>query len=127
LPPSTARYRFEFRLFDWAETTSRDLTGSRRAFFVGFRDEGSVRRMYFAQSGTPFDGDRKAKLAETHGRWFLYSPYDDAGTGYLEWLDLPQSAVEIWLKRTLEATDFLDVRSTSARDGWPENWRVIVG
>ncbi len=127
MPASTARYRFEFRLFDWAEATSRDLTGSRRAFFVGLRDDGSPRRLYFAKSGTPFDGDRKVKLAETHSRWFLYSPYDDSGTGYLEWLDLPRGVAEVWLKRKLEATDFLDVRSTSARDGWPDNWRVIIG
>jgi len=127
MPASTARYRFEFRLFDWAEETSRALTGSRRAFFVGFRDDGSPRRMYFANSGMPFDGDRKAQLAETHTNWFLYSPYDVAGTGYLEWLGLPRRAAEIWLKRRLEATDFLDVRSTNARDGWPDNWRVIVG
>ena len=127
MPTSTARYRFEFRLLDWAEAMSRDVVGSRRAFFIGFRDDGSPRRVYFASKGTPFDGERKERLAETHGRWFLYNPYDDAGTGYLEWLEMPRSAAETWLKRKLETTDFLDVRSTSAREGWPENWRVIIG
>ena len=82
--------------------------------------------MYFAQAGTVLDGDRKAQLAQTHPRWFLFSPYDMAGTGYLEWLDLPEHTAEVWLKRAFESTDFLDVRSTSACEGWPESWRTIV-
>ena len=51
---STARYRFEFQLFEWAEGLSKDLCGDSRCFFIGLRPEGSVRRIYFARPGAPF-------------------------------------------------------------------------
>lgn len=127
MPTSTARYRFEFRLFDWAESVTRELAGERRSFFVGLREDGSPRRIYFARPEEPFDGDRKTQLAESHPIWFLYSPYDDPGAGYLEWFNLPQGVAERWMKRKLEPADFIDVRSTGTRDGWAESWRVIVG
>ena len=123
---STARYRFEFRLLEWAETFSRKLAGSRNSVFVGMRDDASIRRIYMARAGTSFDGDRKSTLVEAHPRWLLYTPYDEAGTGYLEWFALPQSVAERWIGRPLEMADFLDVRSSSTRNDWPETWRVIV-
>ncbi|MBT3223269.1 MAG: hypothetical protein HN348_29705 [Proteobacteria bacterium] len=124
---STARFRFEFRVFDWAETLSRDLCGERCSFFIGIREDGSVRRLYFARGDVSFSGDRKSALAESHPVWFFYSPHDDLGAGYLEWFNLPRSLVERWLKRRLEAHDFIDVRATGAREEWPENWRVLIG
>lgn len=123
---ATARFRFEFRLLSWAEAFSRDLCGNRCSFFVGLRSDGTLRRVYLAAPGQQFDGARKARLAESYGAWFLYSPYEAPGAGYVEWLALPREVAERWLKRPLEAADFLDVRTTTARDGWPDSWRVIV-
>ncbi|MEQ1504856.1 MAG: hypothetical protein ABMB14_21655 [Myxococcota bacterium] len=125
VPTSTARYRFEFRLHDWARQLSVGLCGKRAAFFLGMRDDGSIRRIYFAPSGEPFDGATKTQLAEAHPKWFLYLPYDDDGA-YLEWLGVDRKLAERWIGRKLEAVDFLDVRSTGAREEWPESWRVIV-
>lgn len=124
---STARYRFEFRLFDWAEAFSRSLCGERRSCFIGLRADGSVRRVYFAQRGDPFDGERKSTLAESHGAWLLYAPYGEVGTGYLEWLELDREVAERWLGAPLEAADFMDVRSMGSREGWPRAWRMIIG
>ncbi len=123
---STARYRFEFRMFDWAEGFTRSLCEGRRSFFVGLRADGSVRRVYFARRGDPFDGDRKAALAESHAVWLLYAPYSDMGSGYLEWFELDRQVAERWLSG-LDEADFLDVRSMGARDGWPRSWRMIIG
>ena len=123
---STARYRFEFRLFDWAETLSRGLCGSRTSYFVGLRDDASVRRIYFASDGMQFDGEQKTQLAATYTRWFLYTPYEDPGTGCLEWYGLERATAERWLARAFEPVDFLDVRATGTRDEWPTNWRVVV-
>lgn len=126
MPTSTTRYRFEFRLHEWAERFSTGLCGTRTAFFVGLRDDGSIRRVYFAVPGTPFDGANKAALAEAYPRWFLYLPYDEDGSAYLEWLGVGRSQAERWLGRRFEAADFMDVRSSGERDEWPESWRVIV-
>lgn len=131
MPTSTARYRFEFRLLDWAETFGRGLCGARCSFFIGLREDGTVRRVYLAPPGDRLDGSKKAALAETYRAWFLYSPFEAPGTGYVEWLSLPRELAERWLQRPLEASDFLDVRSTPAtaaeREAWPDSWRVIVG
>jgi hypothetical protein len=124
---STARYRFEFRLFDWAEAYSRDMCGERRAFFIGIREDGSPRRVYFARQDDQFDGERKAALAESHPVWILFGPADDRGSGYLEWYGLEKDVAERWVKRPFEATDFIDVRASGGRDGWPTSWRVLVG
>lgn len=126
MPTSTARYRFEFRLHEWAERFSASLCGARVAFFVGFRDDGTIRRVYFAQPGVPFDGANKAALAEAYPKWFLYLPYDEEGSAYLEWLGVDRPLAERWLGRRFAATDFLDVRTSGGRDEWPESWRVIV-
>jgi hypothetical protein len=126
MPTSTSRYRFEFRLFDWAETFIRSLSGTRCAFFVGLRADGTIRRIYVSPPDDPFDGERKAKLAEAYTGWFVYAPYEEPGTGYLEWLGLEQAVAERWLAARLGADDYFDVRSTSAREGWPESWRVII-
>ena len=126
MPTSTARYRFEFRLNDWAEKFVTSLAGRRSAYFVGFREDGTIRRVYVSLPDEPFDGAQKTQLAEAYPRWFLYVPYDDEGTAYLEWLGIERKVAERWVGRRLEAADFLDVRTTSSRDEWPESWRVIV-
>lgn len=123
---STSRYRFEFRLLEWAESFSRRLNGGRRAFFLGMRADGSVRRIYFARQDEGFDGDMKNRLAEQNAVWFLYNPYDEGGAGYLEWFELPRDTAERWLDRTLQTEDFIDVRASGVRDSWPLSWRVIV-
>jgi len=123
---STARYRFEHRLHDWAERWITALAGRRCGFFVGLRDDGSIRRVYVAHPERPMDGTEKQKLAEHYPAWFHYFPYDLEGAAYIEWYGLPEAVAEAWLGRELDATDFIDVRSTGARDGFPSSWRVIV-
>lgn len=127
MPTSTARYRFEFRLLEWAETMGLTLCGDRRAMFVGLRPDGAVRRVYFAPNGESFEGGRKSALAETHAHWFLYTPHAEPGSGYLEWFALDRRVAERWLQRKLDPEDFLDVRGTGSRDDWPLTWRVILG
>lgn len=123
---SSARHRFEYLLFDWAENFSRALCGVRCGFFLAVRDEGTPRRIYFASpAGPEVDGEQKNKLAMLYPRWFVYTPGDEAGAGYLEWFDLERAVVERWIGRTLEPTDFLDVRTTASRD-WPSRWRISV-
>ena len=126
MPTSTARYRFEFQIYEWADAWSRALTGERSAVFIGFRDDGTVRRIYVAPPEQPFDGSQKTTLAESYTRWFYFSPYDEEGTGYIEWLNLPLSVPKNWLGKSFSDADFLDMRSDGARDGWPESWRAIV-
>ena len=88
---STVRYRFEHRLHDWAAQFAQQLTGAPCGFFVGLRDDGSVRRVYLAHPDRPLDGEQKQLLAQRHPSWFLYFPYPEEGRGYLEWLGLPQA------------------------------------
>jgi hypothetical protein len=126
MPTSTSRYRFEYRLHDWAEKYVLTLAGHRTAYFVGMREDGTIRRVYVAPQGDPFDGATKAQLAEAHPKWFLYVPYDEDGSAYIEWLGLERRTVERWLGRRLEAIDFMDVRTTGTREDWPESWRVII-
>jgi hypothetical protein len=124
---STVRYRFEHRLHDWATSWVQRLCGRTCGFFVGFREDGSVRRVYLAHPERELSGDEKQALVQRYTSWFLFHPYDDREGGYLEWFALPQSQVETWLGRSLDATDFIDVRETGSREDWPESWRVIVG
>lgn len=126
MPASTTRYRFEYRVNDWATRFSISLCGRRSAFFVGLREDGSVRRIYFAPRGEEFDGAQKVQLAEAHPRWLLFQPYDEDNSAYLEWLGVDRPTMECWLGRRLEPGDFMDVRSTGTRDDWPDAWRVIV-
>lgn len=123
---STARYRFEYRLLDWAEGFARGLAGSRRSFFIGFRADGSVRRVYVSLPDSKFDGEARHTLAEAYKAWFLYQPDAEPGTGIMEWLDLPKSVPERWLGDRLDAADFADVRNAEPRDDWPECWRVVL-
>lgn len=127
MPIHTSRYRFEYRLLDWCEALSRGLTGGRTSFFAGLRDDGSLRRLYFARSDEPFEGERKLKLADIYPSWLLYTPAEEAGSGYLEWLALPRDVAERWLGRAIEASDLVDVRTGSARADWPTDWRVHLG
>ena len=124
---TTSRYRFEFRVQDWATQWILRLTGSRVGFFVAFRDDGTVRRVYVASPDRPFDGQQKAALGQEYASWFLFFPYAREGSAYLEWLNLDRAVVERWLGRALCPEDFIDVRTTGCRDGWPTSWRVIVG
>ena len=124
---TTSRYRFEFRIQDWAASWIERLVGHRVAFFVAFRRDGTVRRVYIAPPDRPFDGAQKAALGQEYSMWFLYLPYDDEGAAYVEWLSLERATIERWVGRELTPEDFIDVRTTGCRDGWPESWRVIVG
>lgn len=122
---STARYPFEFRLLDWAEQFSLQISGARRAFFVGLREDGSVRRLYSSKPHEVYDGERKHTMARSHSVWFLYVPHDEKGSGYVEWYELDPGIVERWTARPLSPEDFADVRGGSAREGWPSSWRVL--
>lgn len=124
---STARFRFEHRVYAWARGHVLQMCGQERAFFLGLRGDGSLRRAYFAHVGEPIDGARKATLAEAYEHWFLFAPYPEEGVGYIEWLELDRETVERWLGRALVAEDFLDVKQTGTRDRWPRSWRCIVG
>ena len=126
MPSATARYGFEHRLARWADGLSRGLTGERCAFFVGFRPDGSVRRVYLMHPDTQLDGETKAKLAGAYKHWFLYSPYGGGREVYIEWLELDRAAVETWLGGPLTDGDLADVRGEGALDAWPSGWRVIV-
>lgn len=123
---STARYRFEFRMLEWAETLGKSLCGERRGLFVGLRPDGAVRRIYFAAGSESFEGERKNALAETHPHWFLYTPHGEPGTGYLEWFELDRRVAERWLAHRLQNEDFLDVRGPASRAEWPVSWRVLI-
>ena len=117
------RYAFEERILAFAEELSRRFVGGRRAFFVGLRDDGSPRRIYFAEDG-PFDAAQKDRLAGAHPRWFLFLPHDE-GT-YLEWLDVDRATFERWLGAPLGPDALVDRTSTGSRGAFPTSWRVIV-
>lgn len=127
MPTSTARFRFEHRLFDFAEALSRQLAGGRRSMFIGLRADGTTRRVYFGKLDEAFDGEKKNALVGSHPVWFLYQPYDEPGSGYLEWYAMDRTVVERWIGAKLRADDFVDVRASSNRDDWPTAWRVIFG
>lgn len=122
---STARYRFEFKMVDWAQGFVRSLCGQRVSLFVGLRADGTVRRVYCARPGADFAPERRDAMTEAHPVWLLYAPYDDPDTAYLEWFGLDREVAEQWLG-PLERDDFVDVRGTEPRDDWPSTWRVIV-
>jgi hypothetical protein len=124
MPLHTSRFRFEYRVLDWCEALSRGLCGQRASFFVGMRDDGTPRRLYFGRADEPLEGERKTRLAEAYTSWLLYMPADEPGTGYLEWLGLPRAVAERWLGRGLEPSDLVDVRTGAARADWPADWRV---
>ncbi len=124
MPAHTSRYRFEYRLLDWCEALSTGLCGARSSFFVGLREDGTPRRLYFAPPEEPLEGDRKTKLAAAYASWFLYVPAEEPGMGYLEWLGVPRNVAERWLLRDIEASDLVDVRTGTTRQDWPSDWRV---
>ncbi len=95
--------------------------------FVGLRPDGSVRRMYWTPDGQSWNAEQKRALTDAHPGWLLYAPHEEPGTGYIEWSQVEQHVLERWLDRRFEVIDFQDVRTTSARDRWPESWQVIVG
>lgn len=113
-------------MHEWARRFIIDLAGAPCAFFLALRDNGTVRRVYVAQPEQPFTPEQKASLADTHPRWLLYSPYIEEGSAYLEWLGVDRALAERWLGRRLGVEDFLDVRATGNREGWPDSWRVII-
>lgn len=120
---ATDRYAFEDQIRAFAEEFSLRMSGSRRAFFVGMRADGGVRRIYFAGGDEPFDAEQKARLAEGHPRWFLYLPHPD-GT-YLEWLDVDLETFGRWRGAPLGDDALEDRGSTGARGSFPTAWRVI--
>lgn len=123
---NSARYRFEFRMFKWAEALSRQLCGARRPLFIAIRVDGAVRRVYCAPTASPWDPEQKQTLSESHASWLYYCPFEEQATGYLEWHELAREVAERLLDKPFERTDFHDVRTTSARDQWPGSWQVIV-
>ena len=124
---STARYRFEYRLHEWAEDLSMRMCGEMRSLFVGVRASGAVRRIYFSRTPSPFDGDRKRLLADGHQHWFLYQTHGERGSGYIEWFELDRGVVERWLGGAMADEDMADVRGAGELSEWPACWRVLMG
>ena len=110
----------------WARKFSIQMTGRACSFFVGFRPDGTLRRVYFELPEVDLMGERKAALADMYTRWFLFAVDEqERAIGYVEWLDLPQNTAERWIGRSLGDEDFTE--SGHRLDGWPTHWRVIVG
>ena len=123
---STSRYAFEDAIAVWARDFSIQMTGRVCSFFVGFRPDGTLRRVYFGLPEADLLGERKAALADMYTHWFLFAvDGGERAIGYVEWLDLPQGTVERWIGRSLADEDFTE--SGRRLDGWPTHWRVIVG
>ena len=123
----TARYRFEFRIAEFSGALSRRLVGKRTGMFIGFRTDGSVRRLYLSPAGRGLSGKRKERLVEHYETWFLYSPFSDAPGTYIEWLGISSEVMCRWLEAPIEPADLADVRGAADLEVWPETWRVIVG
>ena len=126
MPVATVRYRFEYRLFDWAESRVHELSGERTSMLVALREDGSLRRIYFS---TPkgWTGEQKNSMIRTNARWLLFVPQKEPGCGYLEWDELPVGVVKRWMGRALVAADLADVTGGDPLDRWPESWRVVLG
>lgn len=122
--PSTALYRFEYRLFDWAEGHVAGLCGERLPFFVGCRADGTLRRTYFGAPFAPWSADQIASMAEAHPRWFLFVPSSEPGCGYLEWCEIPVATARRWLGRPVLQADFQSVSGGEPLRHWPDSWRV---
>lgn len=127
MPRPTDRFPFEKVLADWALDFTRNLTGKRLPFFVGLRDDGTVRRVYLSPPSQAFDAARKTTLAESYSGWILFAPYDDGPELYLEWLGLQQDRAEVWLGRPLTDDDLQPTDGSAPLSAWPTAWRVIVG
>ncbi|MCA9492429.1 MAG: hypothetical protein KC621_20995, partial [Myxococcales bacterium] len=108
----------------WAERISAGFCGAPTAFFIGLREDGSPRRIYFTAPGVPFDAAQKTSLADAHTRWLLYLPHED-GT-YLEWLGVDAALAARWLGRALQPADLRELDGSGARDEWPDAWRVLL-
>lgn len=122
--PSTARYRFEYRLFDWAEQHVRELAGERVGFFVALRNDGTLRRIYLASPFAAWTEEQRASMVEAHESWFLFRPGSEPGTGYLEWADLPGAVARRWLGRPVLDADLQAVVGGEPLQHWPTSWRV---
>lgn len=125
MPQPTARFPFEHRLAKWAQGVAIAVTGHRCALFVGFRPDGSVRRIYFMPPGQPLDGEKKTALADAYRSWFLYSPYAGEQGAYVEWLGLPADRIGTWTGSRPTAADLAPTHG-DALAAWPDAWRVIV-
>ena len=123
----TARYRIEYRISEFLAAISLRMTGKRTGLFIGFRDDGSVRRVYFSLPGRGLSGRRKERLVEAYDMWLLYSPFSDAPGSYVEWLGVDKGVMERWLEAPIGPGDLVDVRGSRDLDAWPKTWRVIVG
>lgn len=109
----------------WSRSLTMRMTGRLCSFFVGFRPDGSVRRVYFGLPDIELLGERKAALAEMYTRWFLFAVDEsEREIAYVEWLNLPQSVAERWVGRAFEDDDLCGSRGSL--DGWPTHWRVII-
>jgi len=117
----------EYRISEWGAQFSMKLTGRRTGFFIGFRTDGSVRRVYLSPPGRGVSGKRKERLTEAYDTWLLYSPFSDAPGTYLEWMGVSRAVMERWLDAPIAIGDLVDVRGSKDMEAWPEAWRVIVG
>lgn len=126
MPTSTWRYRFEFEMNAWAKRFILPLTGHECAFLVALRESGTVRRIYVAPPGRAFGPEQKDRMIKQNPAWFLFVPYHDGGSAYLEWQGLTQGIAERWTGRPFERDDFLDVRSAGRCEAFPTDWRVVV-
>lgn len=126
MPTSTSRYRFEYEMDRWARRFIVPFAGEECAFLVALRESGSVRRVYVAPPGRAFGPEQKDRMTTDNHAWFLFVPYHDGSSTFMEWQGLDRATVERWLGRAFDPDDFLDVRTTGRSDGFPTHWRVIV-
>jgi hypothetical protein len=123
MPHSTSRYRFEWKVLDWASRLSTALTGHPHyPFLVLFTPDGQLRQIHLGDAPERHDDAVWQRLRAAAPAWLAYDPFEGPEYTYLQWQDVPKATFERLLGATFTTEDL-----TAADQGieFPATWGVM--
>jgi hypothetical protein len=123
MPRATCKYRFEWKVFDWAKNFSEILTGhDQYAFFIAFTETGRARKVIVGDRPETFDRQELEALQGESPSWLFHDPFEGPVYTYIQWQNVERRTMERLLGASFEPNDFM---SNDKSVEFPTSWGVM--
>ena len=123
MPRATTKYQFEWKVFDWAQSFSNNLTGNvHYAFLIIFTENGLPKRIIFGDRPEWHDHQEFETMRRDASSWFLHDPFDGPVYTYLKWQNVQRQVMERLIGAKFEPNDFVSNDKTIE---YPSSWGVM--
>lgn len=123
MPRATCKYRFEWKIWDWATRFSHTLTSHNHyAFLVLLTEDGRTSKIIVGDRPEHFDHQEFEAWRQEAPSWLFYDPFEGPVYTCIQWQNVERGTMERLIGATIEPDDLI---SDGVAIEFPTSWSVI--